>query len=129
MCYLSAVGDRLFCTHLYRFDKALTRSTQLGAREWKYHISIRSMDEERHKNVNERTRSRGAAEFLCYSCHTMLTSRSPRSFQANDSISFPLPAWSCSIIDSYQEHKLTVDMESREMSRREMGDLINDYII
>ncbi|KAK7691100.1 hypothetical protein QCA50_006203 [Cerrena zonata] len=70
-----------------------SRPIQQGVQEWKTRISIRS------HNTDDSTPSDSVATaltpYLCYTCHTTLTSRSPRTAQDNPT-NVPLPMWATS---------------------------------
>ncbi|KAK1226576.1 Cytoplasmic tRNA 2-thiolation protein 2 [Marasmius sp. AFHP31] len=66
------------------------RPLQRGVQEWKTRISIRSTTQNEEPEVLPAS---SLTPYLCYSCHTTLTSRTSRSAAITSSSSIPLPLW------------------------------------
>lgn len=71
------------------------RPAQRGVLEWKARTAIRSLHPESAQTLDVQD---GAAEELCYTCHTMLTSRA-RVRGVNDTdLALPVPSWTTSMV-------------------------------
>ncbi|KAG7089549.1 hypothetical protein E1B28_011222 [Marasmius oreades] len=119
------------------------RPLQRGIQEWKARISIRTIadDQEPSRNTSAET---SLAPYLCYACHTTLTSRSSRSAPTSTS-TFPLPLWVHSHLrpgcdaqidgngrDEVGMNSLANDSEAwerRKVDREGMKSAISDFLL
>ena len=121
----------------------LSRPKPKGVLDWKARISIRALPSH---DVNQDDRSgdtlealndrlKSLADDLCYACHTMLTSRSPRSSAPAEGVVLPL--WvdknSSSLFSQREtvvgdsiEGELTV---TRALDRASMRDSIGEFLL
>lgn len=128
----------------------LCRPAQETAQAWKERISIRDLDEQARTTTTV-TDELTLASWLCYACHTTLTSRSARASTraAADGTArhpVPLPSWTVNHLrrgrPSEGHHDATELVESdrttsqrqevwttRPMSERDMLTKVNDFIL
>ena len=113
-----------------------------GVLDWKARISIRTLpsreaerDDDGESKIDAlNNRMRGLADNLCYACHTMLTSRSPRS-QTSTPEGVVMPVWvNSNSFASLQEGvgvKMTPEggLISRMMDRVSMKDSIDKFLL
>ena len=98
LCALRTLNDILRSTIALLNDRI--SPAQSGIQDWKTQISVRSLRDPSHLSPPQIEPSLAASltPFLCYACHTTLTSRSSRGTTAAGSIStehssVPLPRW------------------------------------
>ncbi|KAE9400191.1 hypothetical protein BT96DRAFT_1019003 [Gymnopus androsaceus JB14] len=88
------------------------RPLQPGVQEWKSRISIRATTE---SPVDPPSLLQSLTPYLCYSCHTTLTSRSSKAVSNSASTSLPLPMWtSAHLLDYSSSTTDSIDVEIQE---------------
>ena len=98
---------------------------QSGIQDWKSRISVRSLRDPLHLRPlpTEPSLAASLTPFLCYACHTTLTSRSSRGTTATGSIStehssVPLPRW----VFSNLQTSLEMTEDGERWTRTKMSD-------
>jgi cytoplasmic tRNA 2-thiolation protein 2 len=98
---------------------------QSGIQDWKARISVRSLKNPSHlpPPSTEPSPAASLTPFLCYACHTTLTSRSSRGTTATGSVgtepsSVPLPKWVLSNVRT----SLGITEDGESWSRTKMTD-------
>ncbi len=143
----------LFC--LFRQSSMLLhRPAQRNIQKWKSQISIRSYpvtssvsgnfrpshlsEDEISRLTKDRStysdpEAHSLAPYLCYACHTTLTSRSSRNVATTprDAITVPLPIWVESALSPNSPRNVDNDhvLHARIQSRLEMRSQIEDFLV
>ncbi|CAL1716186.1 unnamed protein product [Somion occarium] len=109
------------------------RPIQQGVQAWKARISIRSLNASDTKVTAPLLES--LRPHLCYTCHTTLTSRSPRTSQDSPT-AVPLPMWtiaqsrlwnqSTKAVDADDETELFVE---RRVNQDEMREVVKEFLL
>ncbi|KAG2131364.1 hypothetical protein DEU56DRAFT_872198 [Suillus clintonianus] len=127
--------------------KLCKRPMQSGIQEWKTRISIRSYSDPKlagdlahipspcRDNLDTSTPARlppllALTDFLCYSCHTMLTSRSSRGVKQSApgvSSATPLPIWVAN--GGLHEDGLMDNGARRKVPEEEMFNAVAEFLI
>ncbi|KAI0078820.1 hypothetical protein K474DRAFT_1593380 [Panus rudis PR-1116 ss-1] len=118
------------------------RPVQHGVQEWKARISIRSRQTDDEQTQPSSTSvPPSLTHYLCYACHTTLTSRTPRPmvtpFPSNGPpTSVPMPVWT---LTNVRDLHLSDSLEDetgeeavgnvRKMSESEMKDAVKDFLL
>ncbi|KAL0580942.1 Cytoplasmic tRNA 2-thiolation protein 2 [Marasmius crinis-equi] len=119
------------------------RPLQRGVQEWKARISIRSKAEDEGSPANPTPES-SLTPYLCYACHTTLTSRTSRSAPTSSSSPLPLPLWVYPHVRQSKEKHQSDGLsearpplpgndsevwERRKMNSEEMKSSISDFLL
>lgn len=120
---------------------------QSGVQEWKARIAIRSSQGTEPTETNLSAATSSLAPYLCYVCHTTLTSKGarvpppfyPDGIDLTRGLS-PLPTWTTSSVSfKYATGNPAVDVDAdpddgeftvtRKMPRSEMRDAVKEFLL